>query len=51
MSEVKVFSLILDEIHKRFKFILKGLSVEDLKFKSEKNSPAIGWIMGHLTGG
>ncbi|MFX1513444.1 MAG: DinB family protein [Promethearchaeota archaeon] len=43
--------LILDEIHKRFNLVLKDLSLKDLSFKSEKNSPAIGWIVGHITGG
>ncbi len=51
MSDAALFSLVLDEIQKRFVLIFQDLSLEDLKFKSEKNSPALGWIAGHLTGG
>ncbi|MFX0125604.1 MAG: DinB family protein [Candidatus Hodarchaeota archaeon] len=51
MSSTKILSSMLDELHKRFLAVTKDLSEEDLTFKSAKNSPAIGWTIGHLAGG
>jgi len=42
---------MLDELHKRFLSVTKGLSEDDLTFQNDKNSPAIGWTIGHLAGG
>ena len=51
MSSTKILSSMLDELHKRFLAVTKDLSEEDLTFKTDKNSPAIGWTIGHLAGG
>jgi uncharacterized damage-inducible protein DinB len=42
---------MFDELHKRFLAVTKGLSKDDLTYQNEKNSPAIGWTIGHLVGG
>ncbi|UCG01556.1 MAG: DinB family protein [Candidatus Heimdallarchaeota archaeon] len=51
MSSTKILSLMLDELHKRFLAVTTDLSEDDFTFKTDKNSPAIGWTIGHLTGG
>ena len=51
MSSIKILCSMFDELHKRFLAVTKGLSEDDLSYQSEKNSPAIGWTIGHLAGG
>ncbi|MFW9904174.1 MAG: DinB family protein [Candidatus Thorarchaeota archaeon] len=51
MSSTKMLCSMLDELHKRFLAVTKDLSEDDLTFKNEKSSPAIGWTIGHLAGG
>jgi len=51
MGSTKILSLMFEELHKRFLAVSKDLSEEDLTFKTDKNSPAIGWTIGHLAGG
>ncbi|MFX1515768.1 MAG: DinB family protein [Promethearchaeota archaeon] len=51
MSSSKILCSMFDELHKRFLAVIKDLLEDDLSYQNEKNSPAIGWTIGHLAGG
>ena len=51
MSSSKILCSMFDELHKRFIAAIKDLSEDELSYQNEKNSPAIGWTIGHLAGG
>lgn len=51
MSSTKILCSMFAELHKRFLAVTKDLSEDDLTYQNEKNSPTIGWTIGHLAGG
>lgn len=48
MQALDVIRTFCFAIENQLKFVTKDLTVENLRWRSDKNSPAAGWMVGHV---